>query len=219
MNIGHNTVSGQKLAGYVERLESIRAQKKQMSQQESAVLAEAKADGFLPSAIGHVIKLRAMKPHARQEAEAVVDTYLHALGMAADTPLFRQVGLINVDIKSRENVIEALKAFVPEKGSITVEAGGRPVRLTRDKKGTVSVEEIVEAPARPASASQPAGAMPETPPPPDVDDLGAEQLGREAYDANAPIIANPFPFGDSRRAKWDAGWRAASGTDGMGPDD
>jgi hypothetical protein len=43
-------------------------------------------------------------------------------------------------------------------------------------------------------------------------------LGGEAFAANQPIIVNPFPFGDGRRAKWDLGWRKASGTDGMGPD-
>jgi hypothetical protein len=57
------------------------------------------------------------------------------------------------------------------------------------------------------------------PEPPAVDADGAEVLGRDAFGSNQPIITNPFPFGDPRRPRWDAGWRKASGTDGMGPDD
>lgn len=126
MMVGQNTVSGQMLTSFIERIETIRTQKKDLAADERAVVAEAVSNGFQAGAIRHVIKLREMKPHDREEAEAVRDGYLHALGMIHDTPLFRQVGLINVDIASRESVIEALKAFVPEKGSIVVEAGGKP---------------------------------------------------------------------------------------------
>ncbi|MDR3513764.1 MAG: DUF2312 domain-containing protein [Caulobacteraceae bacterium] len=155
MTVGRNTVSGQLLTGFVERIETIRERKKQLGADERAVVAEATSAGFRANAIRHVIKLREMKPHDREEAEAVVEGYLHALGMIHDTPLFRQVGLINVDIASREAVIEALKAFVPQKGSIVVEAGGRPIRLTRADDGTVSASEVVERPA-PSDAPPPA---------------------------------------------------------------
>lgn len=45
----------------------------------------------------------------------------------------------------------------------------------------------------------------------------AEALGREAYLAGEEIVANPFPFGDPCRPRWDKGWRDESGGDGMGP--
>lgn len=218
VDIGRNTASGQALQAYVERIEGLRADKKSLGEQEAAVLADAKSQGFIPAAVRHVVKLRAMKPQARQEAEAIVDTYLHALGMSAETPLFKHVGMMSIDTASREEVIEALKKFVPENGSITVEAGGRPVRLTRDAKGEVTAKEVADPPPpRPTTAAS-ASPAPSRPPPPDVDMDGAEMLGGEAFAANQPIIVNPFPFGDGRRAKWDLGWRKASGTDGMGPD-
>lgn len=48
-------------------------------------------------------------------------------------------------------------------------------------------------------------------------DLGAAELqGREAASTGAAVIENPFPFGDPRRPRWDAGWRAETGGDGMG---
>lgn len=217
MSLGLNTESGQALGRFIERIESIRAQKKQASQDENLVMAEAKSAGFLPAAIRVVLKRRAMKPHDLQEADSVIQTYEHALGMAMDTPLFRQVGLMSVDKASRDEVIEALKLLVPENGSITVEAGGRPVKLTRSETGEVTATEVVPPPPPAPSSEGSVRGVAERLPPPDVDADGAEQLGREAFGQNTPIIGNPFPFGDARRPRWDAGWRKASGGDGMGP--
>lgn len=217
MTMGKNTIAGELLRSFVERMENLAAQKKQIGQDEGVVLAEAKAHGLLPSGIRYIIKKRKMKPSDRAEAEALEDMYLHAMGMAADTPLFRTVGLMSVDIASRESVIEAMKKFVPANGSITVEAGGAPVRLTRDKDGVISVTEVVEQPL--GDKTQPKKRTPAKQDIPGVDGAGAEQLGREAFRADVPIIANPFPFGDPRRPRWDGGWRAESGGDGMGPEE
>jgi uncharacterized protein (UPF0335 family) len=218
MMMGRNTPSGKILASYVERIERIRAEKKALSDDEAAIMAEAKAGGFVPAVLKYIVSRRAKKPQDLAEAEAIADTYMTALGMASETPLFRQVGMMSVDPAQRDEVIEALKKFVPANGAIVVEAGGRPVRLTRDESGDVTARDVEPAkPSAPASAAK--GAPPARPEPPAVDADGAETLGREAFKANQAIIANPFPFGDSRRARWDKGWRIESGGDGMGPDD
>ena len=216
MTIGRNSESGQLLERYVERIEQIRAEKKDMTALEAAEMARAKSDGFVPAAIRFSLKARSMKPHDRQEAMALQDTYLHALGMAEDTPLFRSVGLMAVDTSSREEVIEAFKKLVPDNGSITVEVKGKSVRLFRDPKtDEVTVHDVIE---RPAGAEDLGPALrAEKRPAPYVDSDGAEELGHEAFKANEPIIGNPFPFGDARRARWDKGWRDESGGDGMGP--
>lgn len=213
MSIGKNTVAGEQLRNFVERLENIDGQKAQLSKESQAIMAEAKAQGFIPAGIRYVLKVRKDKPSVRQEKEAIADSYLHALGMAPDTPLFRSVGLMSVDLASREQVIEALSKFVPAGGSITIEAGGSPVRLTRGADGAVTAVDIVEKPTVPAAAprASPSADVP------DVSDAAAYELGSAAFRADLPIVANPFPFGDSRRPKWDKGWRDASGTDGMGP--
>lgn len=218
MSLGRNTVSGAALEGYVVRVEGVRSEKKQLSADEASIMAEAKAAGFVPGIIRGVVKRRAMKPHVWQETEALLDMYLHALGHTAEPSLFRLVGMISRDTTTREGVVEAMKAFVPENGSITVEAGGRPIKLTRDKDGTVTAKEVADPPpaASPKSAPSAAPAGMRSAPPPDVDAAGAEDLGRAAFQANAPIITNPFPFGDVRRPRWDEGWRRESGSDGMG---
>lgn len=220
MSMGKNTIGGELLRGFVERIENINADIKELQNDKGVVMAEAKAANLVPAGITYIVKKRKMKPSERAEAEALEDMYMHAMGMSADNPLFRAVGLMKVDITSRESVIEAMKKFVPANGSIEVEAGGPKVRLTRDKDGNVSVTEVVEKPVDTGKASP--GKKPPSAPKadvPDVDADGAEQLGRAAFKADTPIIQNPFPFGDARRARWDEGWRSESGTDGMGPDD
>jgi hypothetical protein len=48
-------------------------------------------------------------------------------------------------------------------------------------------------------------------------DVGdAAELGRQAAIAGKPVIENPFPFGDPRRARFDEGWRKEAENDGMG---
>jgi uncharacterized protein (UPF0335 family) len=199
MTIGQNTPNGQALQSIVERVERLRADRKQVTLDIGEVAAEARAAGFSPAMINRMIKIRAMKPHDRQEDEALQDSYLHALGMASETPIHRVVGLMKVDTTSRDQVIEAMKAFVPENGAITIEAGGRPVRLSRDKDGAVTATEVLEtqAPSERAPARAPASSQ--LPEPPNVDADGAEALG------------------DARRMRWDQGWRRESGSDGMGP--
>ena len=59
-------------------------------------------------------------------------------------------------------------------------------------------------------------AIPEAEPEqPAIDVEAARQAGRDAAKAGAKIIDNPFVAGDPRRAAWDEGWCAETGSDGM----
>lgn len=216
--IGRNTIAGELLRGFVERVENIDQKMDDLRADKRVVMAEAAAANVVPAGIRYIVKKRKMKPSERSEAEALEDMYLHAMGMAADNPLFRAVGLMSVDALTRESVIEAMKKFVPPNGSITVEAGGAPVRLTRDAAGNISVTEVVEKPVETGGAAK-ADKRPPKPEVPNVDPAGAEQLGRDYAKADRPVIDNPFPFGDPRRARFDEGWRKEAGGDGMGPDE
>lgn len=217
--MGKNTIAGELLRGFVERVENINADIKELQNDKAVVMAEAKAANLVPAGLTYIVKKRKMKPSERAESEALEDMYLHAMGMAADNPLFRAVGLMKVDIASRESVIEAMKKFVPVNGSIEVESGGGPkVRLTRDNLGNVSVSEVIEKPVPSPEAATAGKIKPAKPDIPNVDAEGAEALGRHAFVADVPIINNPFPFGDARRPRWDKGWRDEGGNDGMGDD-
>jgi uncharacterized protein (UPF0335 family) len=216
MTVGEN--SQQRLRSFVERLEAIHEQKKQFGDDEKAIMAEAKAEGFMPAAIRYVLKVRRMKPHDRQESEAIRDMYLNAMGMASEPPLFRFAGLAAVDNTARDQVIDGMKNFVPPhgQGRIDVKFGADTIRLERQKDGSVSAANVIDSPR--SSSAGPVIASPQPRAPvPDVDAAGAVELGRQAARDNCPVIDNPFPFGDPRRAKFDEGWRIENGGDGMGP--
>lgn len=216
--IGRNTISGRNLMAIIERIERIRDQKKQLAEDEKLVFAEAGATGFDNKTIRNVLRRRAAKPADVEEAESMLDLYLHAIGMATETPLFRSVGNMSVDLAARDEVIEAFKLLVPTEGEIIVKIGKQPVRLYRDADGVAQAEDMID---RPKASSKPVSAVPERTrrDVPDVDAAGAHSLGEVAYRENQPITSNPFPWDDKRRGEFDAGWRKASGTDGMGPEE
>jgi uncharacterized protein (UPF0335 family) len=211
--VGRNTIAGETLRGFVERVEAEEAGKKAHADNIKVIMAEANSLGFLPKGIRYVIKKRKMKPSERQEDDDLKHMYMHAMGMEADNPLFRTVGLMGVDILSRESVVNAMKQFVPSEGSIEVEAGGKRVRLTRNKVGEVSVTEVVEKAMDPSRSD--GGAIEPKPEIPECSSARAEEIGREAYRADTAIILNPFPYGHPNRPHWDLGWRKESGGDGM----
>ena len=76
--IGNN--AGSVLRGYVERIERLREEQKALKADEGEVLNEAKAVGFDKQIIRKVIQIRAMDPQKRSEQEALVATYIEALG-------------------------------------------------------------------------------------------------------------------------------------------
>jgi uncharacterized protein (UPF0335 family) len=69
------------LKAIVERVERLTEEKKSITDDIRDVLIEAKGNGFDVKAIRTIIKLRAQDANTRAEAEAVLDTYMQALGM------------------------------------------------------------------------------------------------------------------------------------------
>lgn len=76
-----------KLKSFIERLENLEEEKREVADQIKDVFAEAKGEGFDPKIMREVLKLRRMKPHERIEREEMIEVYKAALGMLADTPL------------------------------------------------------------------------------------------------------------------------------------
>lgn len=74
-------VSADRLRSFVERAESVEQEIKDSQDALKEVFSEAKSDGFCVKTIRQLIKLRAMQPHARAEAEEMLETYKAALGM------------------------------------------------------------------------------------------------------------------------------------------
>lgn len=69
------------LKAIVERIERLEEEKKSISDDIRDVYGEAKANGFDVKALRSIIKLRKIEPTERDEQEAILETYMHALGM------------------------------------------------------------------------------------------------------------------------------------------
>ena len=74
-------ISGQQLRQYIERIERLEEEKRDISDNIKDAFAEAKANGFDVKIMRQVIKLRKMEQSDREEQETVLDIYMHALGM------------------------------------------------------------------------------------------------------------------------------------------
>jgi uncharacterized protein (UPF0335 family) len=89
--IGQNGQVGgnakEQLKSIVERVERLEEEKKAIADDIAQVYAEGKGAGFDTKALRTIIRLRKLDPDERREQQQVLDTYLHALGMLADTPL------------------------------------------------------------------------------------------------------------------------------------
>ena len=69
------------LRAFVERVERLEEEKKTISDDIRDVYAEAKANGFDVKALRSVVRMRKQDLNERKEQEAILETYLHALGM------------------------------------------------------------------------------------------------------------------------------------------
>lgn len=74
-------IAADQLRLLIERWERLDEEKKGISDDQKDVMLEAKATGFDTKIMRQIIKLRKMQPHDRQEMEAILQTYLAALGM------------------------------------------------------------------------------------------------------------------------------------------
>jgi uncharacterized protein (UPF0335 family) len=76
------TSSRDQLRTIVARIERLEEEKAALATDLREVYAEAKGNGFDVKALRAVIRIRKQHADKRKEEAAVLDTYLHALGMA-----------------------------------------------------------------------------------------------------------------------------------------
>jgi uncharacterized protein (UPF0335 family) len=69
------------LKSIVERIERLEEEKQALADDIKEVYAEAKGNGFDTKVLRTVIRLRKQDSNERAEQEAVLDLYMHALGM------------------------------------------------------------------------------------------------------------------------------------------
>ena len=69
------------LKAFIERIERLEEEKKALGDDIRDVYAEAKGTGFDIKALRAIVRMRKQDVNERKEQEALIETYLHALGM------------------------------------------------------------------------------------------------------------------------------------------
>ena len=76
-----DNVSAEQLRQFIERVETLEEEKRAIQDQVKDVYAEAKGTGFDVKTMRHIVRLRRMEKHHRDEADALIETYRKALGL------------------------------------------------------------------------------------------------------------------------------------------
>lgn len=91
VKIGHNSNLNQdekvKLSGFISEIERLEADAREIASERGTIYKAAKEQGFDTKALKRVIQNRRMNKEKRDEFEAAVDAYHHALGDFVTTPL------------------------------------------------------------------------------------------------------------------------------------
>ena len=75
-------VTADELRQFIERYEQLEAEKKDITEQQKEVMAEAKGRGYDTKVLRKIIALRKRKADDIAEEEAILELYKQALGMA-----------------------------------------------------------------------------------------------------------------------------------------
>ena len=80
--MAEGSIAADELRLLIERIERLEEEKKALADDVKDVYAEAKSRGYDTKTMRAIVRLRRMENHVRQEAEALLDTYKAALGLA-----------------------------------------------------------------------------------------------------------------------------------------
>lgn len=106
-------VAADELRQFIERIERLEEEKAGIQGDIKEVFAELKGRGFDAKAVRTIIRIRKQDHAERQEQEAILELYMQALGMLADTPLGRAA--VSRDLGNRSGEERALRAQVGER--------------------------------------------------------------------------------------------------------
>ncbi|MDO8288488.1 MAG: DUF2312 domain-containing protein [Parvibaculum sp.] len=79
--VNNGGVAHDQLRAVIERIERLEEEKAATAADIKEVYAEAKGNGFDTKVLRQVVRIRKQDKAERQEAEAILELYMHALGM------------------------------------------------------------------------------------------------------------------------------------------
>ncbi len=79
--MSEGNIAADQLRLFIERIERLEEEKKGIADDIKDVYSEAKSTGYDIKIMRQIVRLRKLPVHDRQEMEAILQTYLAALGM------------------------------------------------------------------------------------------------------------------------------------------
>lgn len=74
-------ITADQLRLFIERIERLEEEKKGIADDIKDTYSEAKSQGFDTKTMRQIVRLRKLEKHARDEADALMETYRAALGL------------------------------------------------------------------------------------------------------------------------------------------
>ncbi|HZH53747.1 MAG TPA: DUF2312 domain-containing protein [Microvirga sp.] len=75
-------IPGDRIRSFVERVEQIETELKELNEAKKEIFAEAKGEGFDVKVLKEIIKLRKQDQDERDEHETLLDVYMRAMSEA-----------------------------------------------------------------------------------------------------------------------------------------
>lgn len=75
-------IAADRLRLFIERIERLEDEKKGVADDIRDVYAEARSQGYDAKTMRQIVRLRRLEKHVREEADALLETYRQALGLA-----------------------------------------------------------------------------------------------------------------------------------------
>lgn len=173
MNAGTGHNSKQQIKSIVDRIERLEDEKQQIADDIKEIYAEAKGNGYDVKALRAIIRRRRQDAAKLAEHEALVETYMRALGMLADLPLgqaaaAREFADTKVTITSGDSIIETTAGGIEAAADfVATPAGRRKIRelaAEMPPPATLAAADTSNPPFNPIDTDEPRVADPDIPP-------------------------------------------------------
>ena len=79
-------VAGDRIRSFVERIEQIETELKELTDAKKEIFSEAKGEGFDVKVLKEILKLRKQDQDERDEHETLLDVYMRAMDEAESAP-------------------------------------------------------------------------------------------------------------------------------------
>lgn len=79
--LGHNSVAAESLRNFIDRIERVEEERKELADDVKDIYTEAKSLGFDAKILRKLISLRKQDVNARKEEQALLELYASAIGL------------------------------------------------------------------------------------------------------------------------------------------